>query len=364
MIKKERIKKISIPRRRPKKRVEKIPTRYVFIILIAVLFLTLTAFYLFFPPEKTEEIFTCGDGSFYNTCSLKKPYFCQEGELVERASVCGCDELSVKQGNSCISNYHLEPKSIALRYNLEGKTNEINFIVYKNANDYVSNISRVIYYSDSEVPFRSDFKHKSINDEVQESMILPLIKKIQNIAPDDSIEQVRIAVSLVQNIPYGFSGKVISFEGGEVNYSRYPYEVLYDNQGICGEKSALLALLLKEIGYGVSIFYFADENHEAVGIKCPKEKSLYGSGYCFVETGGPSIITDTSIEFEGGIKLKSKPEIILISEGIPLPDNIYEYKDAEILMNIRKRNLLGLIKFWKLDDIREKYNLDKIYNLR
>jgi len=346
------------------KKIHRFHLESILIITFVVMVLVLVSFDIASNKKTPERIPTCGDGTFENTCSPMKPYFCNDGILVEKASLCGCNNFLTKSGDSCISDYYKKPGVVTLRYILNGQKNEIDFTVYEEANDYVSNISRVIYYIGKEIPSRADFKHKNINGEIQRAMILPLVKEIQNLVPDDKVEQARIAISLVQNIPYGFSEKIFSFEGGEINHSRYSYEVLYENQGICGEKSSLMAFLLKEIGYGVSIFYFADENHEAVGIKCPVEKSLYNSGYCFVETGGPAIITDNSIEFIGGVNLSSIPEIILISEGISLPENMYEYNDAKTLKDIREKRLLGYLKIWRYNSIKERYNLGEVYNLR
>jgi len=338
--------------------------KYILIILFTILVLTLLALHIALSEKKFEKIPTCGDGTFYNTCSLDKPSYCYNGILVENASVCGCPDFLKKEGNFCVLEYKMNPKNITLKYTLDREEEEIIFRVYDEVNNYVSDIPRIINYRGLETPFRADFKVKSINEEIQREMILPLVKKIQNLAPDDRIQQVRIAINIVQNIPYGFSEKTVFFAGQEVNYSRYPYEVLYENKGICGEKSTLLAFLLKELGYGVSIFYFADENHEAAGIECLGDNSFYGSGYCFIETNGPSIITDSSMIFEGGVKLETPPEVILISRGLPLPKDMYEYKDAKTLKDIREKNILGILKFWKFNSLKEKYGLAEIYNLR
>ena len=340
--------------------------KYALIIFLAVFILTFIALRIALSDIGTEKIPTCGDGTFYSTCSLTKPYFCNEGTLVEKASICGCnrDLTFSKENDSCTSKYNTGQKEITLNYLLSGRQYGINFNSFEGAYDHIFNTSRVIYYEGFEIPFRSDFKIQSINNEIQKEMLLPLVKKIQNLAPHDKTQQARIAVSIVQNIPYGFSEKDDTFENLDINHSRYPYEVLYENQGICGEKSQLLAFLLKELGYGVSIFYFADENHEAVGIKCPIEKSFYGSGYCFVETGGPSIITDFSMEFANGLKLSSIPDILLISNGISLPEEMPEYKDAKTLNDIRNKNFIGFLKFWKFNNIKEKYGLAEVYNLR
>ena len=203
-----------------------------------------------------------------------------------------------------------------------------------------------------------------MNDSLQRESILPLVKEIQNLAPDSKTDQARIAVSLVQNIPYGFSDKKELILGKEFNHHRYPYEVLYDNEGICGEKSQLLAFLLKELGFDVAIFYNQMENHESVGIKCPKRKSWHGSEYCFVETSGPSIISDASITFVGGINLESKPLVMKISDGISLSSNLEDYEDAESFKKIREKNgNLNSFDITKLDELRKKYGLDGEYNL-
>jgi len=337
--------------------------RYIILVLLILIVFTFLALNIALFEKKFEKIPTCGDGTFYNTCSLDKPYYCENGILIEKASLCGCPQfLSKKEANLCISEYSKNPGILHLNYSLREKEYQIPFVVYEGAYNYVTNLSRFVTSYGEELTFRSDFKQKAIKNEIQREYILPLVKRIQNLAPNDKTEQARIAISLVQNIPYSSPQKKIFFGGIEVDYSKYPYEVLYDNEGICGEKSQLLAFMLKELGYGVSIFYFSEENHEAAGIACPLRESFYGSGYCFIETSGPALITDFSMEFNNGVKLKSQPEIILISEGISLPERIYEYKDAELLNNIRKRTVIGILNLWRFKHLKEKYNLLEVYN--
>ncbi|MDP3991884.1 MAG: hypothetical protein Q8P79_00020, partial [Nanoarchaeota archaeon] len=126
------------------------------------------------------------------------------------------------------------------------------------------------------------------------------------------------------------------------------------------EKSELLTFLLRELGYGTAIFYNQPENHESVGIKCPVEESYKGTGYCFVETTGPSIITDDSIEYFGGIVLESKPEIILISDGYGLSRGLQEYRDAELMKRMRQGKFVPFRNF-ELKRLKERYGLVEIY---
>lgn len=306
----------------------------------------------------------CGDGTASNSCSTIKPFFCLNGNLVENASACGCYEKQIMQGQFCVSIYHTFPKEISLKYVLNGEVDYINLVVYEGFANYVYGISKSISYSNGDFPSRVDFKLKSINEEEQRKMLLPLVAKIQDITPDKE-DQARIAISLVQNIPYGNSDEKFVFGNSVIDYSRYPYEVLYDKQGICGEKTELLAFLLKEMGYGVSFFYYSEENHEALGIKCPVKESLEKSGYCFVETTGPAILTDNQIYYKGVGKLQSIPEIYLISEGESIGENLQEYSDAKRLIQIRnsieKDGLIGPINKIILEGINKKYGLGEEY---
>ena len=118
---------------------------------------------------------------------------------------------------------------------------------------------------------------------------------------------------------------------GESRASRHLYQTIYEYEGSCEGKSELLAFLLKEIGFDVVLFYYQEENHEAVGIRCPVKYSLNESGYCFVETtlAGPISYSEGRYLGPGGsTKLGPYTEIINVSGGISLGDSLDDYKDA------------------------------------
>lgn len=331
----------------------------IYFIILAPIFLIIFKFY-----NQKEEILTCGDGTLYGKCSLRKPYFCLDGSLVEKASVCNCSDILTQKGDLCVSKYQTDPKNTSLKYVLRGEEKEIDFVVYEGMVDYISKLPKSIYYSGGEEPSRQDFILRNINEEEQRELLLPLVTKIQNTVKGRD-DQVRTAISLVQKIPFGSSGKLVELRSKQMNYSRYPYEVLYDMQGVCGEKSELLAFLLKEMGYNIVLFYHKLENHESLGIKCPVGYSLRDTGYCFVETSGPSIITNDQLKYVGGITLSSEPELILISDGDSLARDLYEYKDADSLIKINKiieeKGKLSLVSTYKLEKLKKKYGLVEVY---
>ncbi|GBE19848.1 MAG TPA: hypothetical protein ENG87_02555 [Candidatus Pacearchaeota archaeon] len=335
----------------------------LFSVLIASILILVLSIYLLYvlKGEVSDLVSSCGDKTPDGACSLRKPYFCSEGVLVENAINCGCPENLTKKGNSCISKYQNNSKNITLKYLLRGEESEINFLVYEDMANYLSGLPKTIHYGEGETPSRSDFKFRNINEAEQRELLLPLVTEIQNIANTQE-DQMRIAISLVQNIPFGGTREIYRFANGMMEAPRYPYEVLYDERGVCGEKSELLTFLLREIGYGVVIFYYPSENHESVGIKCPKQYSLKNTSYCFIETTGPAIITDNGIEYSGGIKLTSQPEMIILSNGDSLKNDLYEYDDAKDWGKIRDGKA-GLFLRNKYSGLKKKYGLVEHYNI-
>jgi hypothetical protein len=327
---------------------------FLFVIVVGDIFLDKT--YM-----GDEREITCGDSTSYGQCSLNSPYFCENGQLIEKATECGCPEVLEQNGDSCISQYQENAHQVQLNYIQEGQEFSINFTVYENLTNYLLDLPMSINYEENETPSRADFKIRNINEEEQRQLLLPLVIKIQN-SVESKIDQLRMATSIVQHIDYGYTNKTTSFGNQEINYSRYAYDVVYEQEGICGEKTELLLFLLKELGYDVAFFYYVDENHESVGVKCSKEFSIGDSGYCFIETTGPSIISDDSIEYVGGVKLESSPEVYKISEGISLPLGLKEYKDAKLMTKLRKGEFV-LFKDKKLENLQQRYGLIEEYNL-
>lgn len=99
---------------------------------------------------------------------------------------------------------------------------------------------------------------------------------------DDQI--VELILAFVQSIPYDDTKAKNILAGTGDERIEYPYETLYSNSGVCSDKSFLATALLRSLGYGTTIFTYQKENHMAIGIKCPKDDSTYGSGYCYAET--------------------------------------------------------------------------------
>ncbi|MDD4138421.1 MAG: hypothetical protein PHT99_11115 [Methanoregula sp.] len=203
----------------------------------------------------------------------------------------------------------------------------------------------------SSAPSENDYR-QYISDPVQKSCIDGFVENIRD-RSDLPQERVRIAVSLVQHIPYNTSSGNL-----------YPYEVLYYNAGRSGDKSILAAYLISEMGYGTALFVYIPERHVALGLKCPKQYSTGGSGYCFVETTYPAIMTYSNGTYAGVGKLTSSPVIIPIADGESFDQIAEEYVDAasyQATLNSAVANTTGTymdtINYDIYGDLRQKYGL-------
>jgi hypothetical protein len=188
------------------------------------------------------------------------------------------------------------PKSVSLRYTLNGKTDYIQMNLYDGIYQYVKQ------NAPADPVYSQDWFMKRQNMEIKNKEIDNLVDLIKqkSIGRDDD---ARIAISLVQNIPYDLPTPA----------SRTFYEVLYDQKGACGEKSELLAYLLNKLGYDAVLLEFPTDNHMAVGIKSPQEYSYQKSGYAFVETTEISIPTYSDGDYVGVGKLHPTFSIVKIS---------------------------------------------------
>jgi len=239
-----------------------------------------------------------------------------------------------------------------LNYILSGKKGKIDFEVDSGVYDYIYNIPRLACPSCSSITERD---RPIITEATQKTALAPLVAaiKAKTKKPDD---QARIAISLVQNIPYDWD-KSDLIEAGESTHLRYPYEAIYDNFQICSESSYLIAFLLAELGFASGVFVFPQESHDTVAIKCPVKYSFKGTGYCFVEATGREIITYNT--------MASRYTDDYILEDLTPAGREFspkqDYKDAKNYWSYREKWAKGKLKQKsrkKLNKLRKKYGLN------
>jgi hypothetical protein len=122
----------------------------------------------------------------------------------------------------------------------------------------------------------------------------------------DDDEYLDLVAVFVQSLPYR--------TGPDDVPPKFPVETIVENGGDCDDKSLLLAALLSREGYNVSLLYFGDENHMAVGVRSG-DCGYRSTGYAFIETTNVTFVGVPTTELEGGLELASDPVVFPVGSG-------------------------------------------------
>jgi len=248
------------------------------------------------------------------------------------------------------------PKQVALTCNYKGNTLTIGETLYKSVDGYYASdpkkrdITSKDEYQSFVFSYPEDNVIKKLADDIK------LKGKEKNLSGDQTLD---LANCFVQSIPYDQekAQKVLSTSGNYVTSNefqeiagRFPYETLYDNQGICTDKSYLTSAIIKELGYGSSLFLFDKERHMAVGVKVPFGYSSFDSGYSYIETTniGYKVGQLPNIDTENG--LAKKLEIDFSNNDYKVPNTYKDLGKFKILPEIQQGNISNPSKTIKVSD--------------
>jgi hypothetical protein len=170
----------------------------------------------------------------------------------------------------------------------KGEKYSLNQTLYQSAYDYYKAEPKIFSYSgelnkDWENQYYGMFLKTAENDKSISELATALTELgKKHKLNDDQI--VDLTLAFVQSITYddAKAKNILAKTASETML--YPYETLFEQAGVCSDKSLLAISLLKEMGYGTAIFAYEADNHMAIGIACPQSYSTYGSGYCYAET--------------------------------------------------------------------------------
>ena len=239
--------------------------------------------------------------------------------IVIIALFAGCTDRQKEEPNP--TDLYSGPAQRQYAYTFDGRSYLLDFSVYSGLNDYLSNLSRT-YVCSPECPTDETQMRRYLDDQYQAAELDKFLGLIKSRAAGRE-DRAKIAISLVQSIPYD----ELSYTQGRA-LDRYPYQVLYDGKGVCGEKVRLLAYMLADLGYGTALLYYPREQHSVLGLKCPAQYSHRGTGYCFIETTGPTVPTYDLGQYSGFGRLVSDPDVIRLSDGDSYENIASEYSDA------------------------------------
>lgn len=195
----------------------------------------------------------------------------------------------------------------------------VPLLLYQSSYDYFFSSDKYFYFRDS-LPddWLEQFYLNFLSSSHDLDVINSLIDEVSGAINQEGDELVIALTGLIQNLTYDCD-KLFSYDhlDGEGYQTNFPYETLYNQKGVCGDTSILLAKILHELGYGAAFLIYEENNHMALGIQCPLEAATYTEGqmgYCYIETTGPTRIGVKPSSL-GGEDFVESPYIIPISSG-------------------------------------------------
>lgn len=303
--------------------------------------------------ERCRNALDCNNTK-HGECSKNKPFYCFDGMLFERASRCGCPKDLETIGEKCINLYPYDSYANYTWY-YKSKTYSI-FLKFskKLVEDYAAKPRTYKCYEPCPSDWETQYYMQFIYDVKQDELIKDLINQMNETANKNSKDEKLMSImAFVQSIPYNTK----SISSSHVML-RYPYETLYMNKGMCGDKTLLAAGIAAKLGYGIALFVYDNENHMALGLKCPYEFSNYQSGYCFLEmTANCSRLTDNTGNYISVGKLETVPRILIVSNGSEIEYNTV-FQDVNEIKNFEnaKNKIDELAELMKVAKDIDEYN--------
>ena len=246
------------------------------------------------------------------------------------------------------ADYRQSPKTTSFSYVIDGNRRFMNFTTFGGLSDFFSSKSHSYHYDPDNGVIMDLLENEVQNENMR--LFIDMIRK-RSITSDD---QAKIAISLVQRIPYNGN-----------RYSRtatdwyYPYETVHNDKGSAADKSVLLAYILNELGFETVLFEFP--SHMAVGVKSSSKYSFYDTGYAYIETTRPTIITYEPDAGYGGFSISQNPRIIHLSGGRRVLDVTTEYGDARRMKQLEAMGgNLNQSYRTELSKISDKYDLNYV----
>jgi hypothetical protein len=254
------------------------------------------------------------------------------------------DTMIIENGEVKLPNPEGE-KEMTFNWKYKGKNYFLDEKLYDSYYTFYDSLPAQSVFNGESLVGELEKKNKLfVTENVGDKTIGDLVQAIKSLGEKNDLTEdqiVELVASFVQTIPYDddeYNNRKTVFPKED-----YPYEVLYKNRGICSDKSYLAYSLLRDLGYGVSLFIFPEDQHMAVGVACPREYSNYDSGYCFLETTsvGNKIGSAPSIMEKSHIA-SSKTE--LNDFGVdPSEDQSHPLGEIEILNKTNGRVYTGII---------------------
>lgn len=261
-----------------------------------------------------------------------------------------------------------DPKEITLSCDYHGEVIAVNETLYGSLYNYYRSdpAKKGAYLRNENEKFVFSYDKDETINKLSETIASQ--GKEEGLTNDQTLD---LAICLLQGIPYDDAkaqrilGPGFASEPIEAVVPRYPYETLYDNLGICTDKTYLGAAVLGKLGYKTAILTFDSQKHMSLGVAVPDGYGSFKTGYGIAElTGSGFLVGDVpEIKANAGLAINSFETIDSDSEekieaGLELsaPSSVIAIGEGAIYERIVERMAVKL----KLEELRPKLEASEL----
>lgn len=186
-----------------------------------------------------------------------------------------------------------DSKEITLTCDYHGKDLTVSETLYGSLDKYYSSdpAKKTAYLHNQEKDFVFSYE--------KDNTIKDLADKISAVGSENGLtsdQTLDLSACFLQSIPYDEAkaakilGSNFSNEPIDEVIPRYPYETLFDQTGICTDKTYLGAAVMSELGYKTAILTFDSQKHMSLGVAVPDGYGSLGTDYGIMELTGSGFL--------------------------------------------------------------------------
>lgn len=269
------------------------------------------------------------------------------------------DVVPLEESQQSKVEIKIDKKSITRYYNWKYDNTEFNIICQYNIDAYNSYSQRSRY---------RDYVH-FVNDPYDDELISQITSQIVDLAGQTGYESEvipYITMAFVQSLPYISD----SASSGYDEYTRFPFETLYNGGGDCEDSSILIASLLNDMGYDVALIQLP--GHMAVGVRGGQgiTGNYYEYGevkYYYLETTDSGWdIGEIPDDYKDADALvmpiyNSYPELGIDFTGSSKGDSYYTYINLDVkLENVGSEKAKDVLIYTSLETTQENMVWDEL----
>ncbi|HPN54379.1 MAG TPA: hypothetical protein PLB52_00440 [Candidatus Moranbacteria bacterium] len=248
-----------------------------------------------------------------------------------------------------------QPVIKKFEWEYKGKKYSLEKTLYKSVYEYYkSKPKEYSYLGELPTNWEEEYYAMFLKSDPTDATMAELANQIEELGKKNNLNDdqiVELAISFVQTIPYDDAKAANILQEIGKEELLYPYEVLWEQKGVCSDKSLLAYALLDKMGYGVALFEFEQEKHMAAAVECPQNYSNYDSGYCFVETTNTGNKIGIIPDFDLGSGKVAEVKQIADYDSISTQTiKIKELEQVKIILPKEGKEYLGIIQTQKIAD--------------